>query len=365
MKTTKKVFYSALVTINVFVIIAMIVTGYSYLVPPQQHATLSTLGLLFPVTVISDLAMLVVWMLFKFRGILIPIAGLAICYPPIHSYLPLNVSTRHPEGSIKVMSYNVYLFAPWDKKDKSGNKIIEYISHSGADIICLQESSTHELNEQGKQLLESSMEHLYPYQDTLRRKRANDVLTIYSKFPIIGKERINYESTNNQSGAFFLNINGEEVIVINNHFESNKLKAAERDGFNDMMHGNLNKEESKAETLKLLATLNRSARLRGPQADSVAAFIRAHSNKSIILCGDFNDTPISYTHWRIAGELDDCYITSGNGPGFSYDRGSMHVRIDNIMCSSDWTPYECHIDRKITQSDHYPVVCWLKKADKH
>lgn len=33
-----------------------------------------------------------------------------------------------------------------------------------------------------------------------------------------------------------------------------------------------------------------------------------------------------------------------------------------MMCSDDWEPYECKIDRKISSSDHYPIVCYLKSG---
>ena len=97
------------------------------------------------------------------------------------------------------------------------------------------------------------------------------------------------------------------------------------------------------------------------QADAVAEYIQQHKDKSIILMGDFNDSPISYVRRRIAQELTDCYVSTANGPGISYHYSGFYVRIDNIFCSDHWMPYDCHVDNSIKASDHYPVVCLLKR----
>ena len=81
----------------------------------------------------------------------------------------------------------------------------------------------------------------------------------------------------------------------------------------------------------------------------------------MILCGDFNDSPISYAHRTLDKVLTDCYVATGNGPGISYHHNAIFVRIDNIMCSSHWTPYGCKVDRSARHSDHYPIYCWLKR----
>ena len=118
------------------------------------------------------------------------------------------------------------------------------------------------------------------------------------------------------------------------------------------------------ESKKLIDKLSEYAKKRAPQVNAVAHYIDEHKGKSIILCGDFNDNPISYTHRTLAKRLTDCYVASGNGPGISYHRNGFYVRIDNIMCTSDWQPYGCTVDNKIKTSDHYPIICRLKKRDR-
>lgn len=46
----------------------------------------------------------------------------------------------------------------------------------------------------------------------------------------------------------------------------------------------------------LIRKLAEASAIRAPQADTIAHEITASPHPCIIVCGDFNDTPISYTH---------------------------------------------------------------------
>ena len=96
----------------------------------------------------------------------------------------------------------------------------------------------------------------------------------------------------------------------------------------------------------------------------MASYLKHYGKMSKIVCGDFNDGPISYAHRTIAKGLTDCFVSSGNGFGISYHHSGFFVRIDNILCSDDWEPYECKVDDKIAVSDHYPIICKLKMRPK-
>ena len=54
--------------------------------------------------------------------------------------------------------------------------------------------------------------------------------------------------------------------------------------------------------------------------------------------------------------------TTANGPGISYHYNRIYVRIDNVMCSNDWHPYNFTVDRSINVSDHYPLWGFVKKS---
>lgn len=254
------------------------------------------------------------------------------------------------------MSYNVHNFASDNAPEGHDNPILEYIINSDADIVCLQEAVITDN-------LRDAVKDVYNYVDSVRSKNGGDCLVLLSKYPIKSSERIEYESKNNVSAAFRVVVDEEIVTVINNHFETSGLSLADRAGFKDMVKGKAGSDTVRAESKRLAVKLGESAKIRAPQAEAVAEYVR-NSGDNVILCGDFNDNPISYTHRTLARELTDCYVESGNGPGISYHHNAIFVRIDNIMCSKLWQPYKCKVDRSIGYSDHYPIYCWLKKRGK-
>ena len=103
-------------------------------------------------------------------------------------YLPLNFHTTElPEGSIKLLSYNIMGFDGAYKKDGK-NPILTYLKESNADILCLQEYAS---DESPRHLTQKDIERElkdYPY------RRINVVgsgsgytnrIACYSRFPIL------------------------------------------------------------------------------------------------------------------------------------------------------------------------------------
>ena len=360
-KKLKKFTLQMIAGANIVTILIMMVVGYSDRISPTFLPSLSNVGLFLPVFILLNFAFLVFWLVFKARWALIPIVGFLLCYGPIRTYCPINLKKDIPADAIKVMSYNVWLFAGWEYRNEP-NPIYQYIIDTDADIVCMQEAGTQEVKKQGE--LKAILKDMYPYRETSSLAKNGDVLACYSKFPILRKEDIEYESKNNHSTVFYLDMNGDTVIVINNHFQSIGLTPKEKDEFKKIVKGDMKRDEAEKGSKKLIGRLNDVSKIRAPQADAVGRFIDQHRDKSIILCGDFNDGPNSYTHHALAKRLTDCYVESGNGLGISYNQNGFYIRIDNIMCSKDWTPLKCVVDKKIDASDHYPVVCWLKKNPK-
>ena len=120
-------------------------------------------------------------------------------------------------------------------------------------------------------------------------------------------------------------------------------------------------EKVKSGARLLIRKLAEASAIRAPQADTIAHEIAASPHPYIIVCGDFNDTPISYAHRTIAQDLDDAFTQSGRGLGISYNQNRFYFRIDNILTSKNLRAYNCTVDRSIKESDHYPIWCYITK----
>lgn len=346
---------------NVASILVMLLVGYSDRLRPEDFPSLSNVGLLFPVFLFINLCFLFFWLIFKVRYALIPFVGFLVCYAPVRTYFPINISREAPKGAIKVLSFNTWAYAQNEKAEDGINPVVRYIKEQNADIVCLQEAAAYG---DVAQQIDTILRPLYPYMEMTSHPSGGEAVALLSKYPILSSEFIPYKSVGNLSAAYQLKIGEEKVLVVNNHLETTGLTLEERAKFKSLIKGKLETDTAEQTSKTLVVKLAESTRKRAAQAEAVAEYIRQHQGMSTILCGDFNDGPISYAHHTIAQGLTDCYVSSGNGPGISYHHAGFFVRIDNIMCSDDWKPYECKIDRKITSSDHYPIICYLKKRSK-
>ena len=50
-----------------------------------------------------------------------------------------------------------------------------------------------------------------------------------------------------------------------------------------------------------------------------------------MVVGDFNDTPVSYAYRKIRKGLNDSFVNSGYGAGFTYKGNYPPNRIDYIL----------------------------------
>lgn len=338
--------------LNFLVVVGMMACAFSQWVKPQDHPDISYFGLAFPFFLLASVLFMVFWLLVKRRYAMISLVGCVCCAASIRTYFPVNMGGSVPEGAIKVLSYNVCNFVNDKGKPLAEQAILNYIVQANADIVCLQETKgiTHDD-------VDSLLSLFYPYRSTIDYRQVKG--TLLSKFPILRIDTIGYISKSNYSVAYDIRVGSDTVLVVNNHFESYRLQAADREEYKEMIQNpeeSLNREHLDGLTTKLAT----ATAIRGAQADSVDQYIRQSGRSRVIACGDFNDASISYVHYRMTRMLNDAYTRSGNGPGLSYNRSGMYFRIDNILCSPNIRPYGAKVDGSIDASDHYPIYCWLQ-----
>ena len=349
---------------NMVTVLLMLAAGYSDRINPVSYPMLSTLGMAFPLFLLVNLLFIFFWLTFKWRKVWIPIVGYLLAYPPLSVYMPMHPRQDVPEGAIKLLSYNVCMYSGVDHyKDSEGfDTIYNYLARQDADIVCLQEDV-----DTWRRYVMHRFKKIYPYNDTIFLCTDNELtngLGIHTRYPILRREQIPYASKYNGSVAWFLQVGSDTVLVINNHLEGTHLSLEDRDRYKEMIKGKMQRDTVKEESLLLLGKLASSNALRAAGAEAVRRYIENHKQYPVIVCGDFNDNPISYSRHVIAKGLTDCFEETGRGLGLSYNRKGYFFRIDHILCSSHFTPYNCHVDDEIDASDHNPILCWLKFVHK-
>ena len=364
MKHLGKLVILLLLAANLAVTGLLLATAYSPYLQPTQHPVLSCLGLAFPIFLLLNTACLLGWLIIQqYKCALLPLAGLLLCLPQARTYLPLNLRTeRLPEDNLKILSYNIMGFGASSPTDRQ-NPILTYLQESRADVICLQEYSTGKTSKHPTQKAIDKALAEYPYHriDAIGKQRGNKV-ACYSKLPILSARPLKYASASNGTLVYELAWGDDTLLLINNHLESNKLTKEDKVVYEDMLR---DPEKDKVESgmRQLVGKLAEAAALRAPQADSIAREIERSPHRDIIVCGDFNDSPISYTHRVIGQELDDAFTHSGRGLGISYNQNKFYFRIDHILTSPSLEAFNCTVDRSIAASDHYPVTCRIARRE--
>lgn len=340
---------------NAIIALLLLFSAYSPYLNPQATPIGACAGLFFPVFLIANLVFLLFWLVVYRRYALFPIAVLLLCWSSIRTYIPINGSGKEaPEDAIKVLSYNTRAFSEMKPHtQEKPNAVLAYLQNSDADIICIQEYIF------GGKLKKKDIDHAlreYPYRHYYDLGKGWNGLGCYSRYPILSATPIDYESKLNGSIIYHIKVKNDTLVVINNHLESNKLAESDVETYQDMVH-DPNRQKVSSGLRKLMKKLSDATVIRARQTDKLRKELQQLEGKRIILCGDLNDTPISYTHHQLCRELEDAFVESGNGMGVSYNKNLFYFRIDHILFSRNLTVYQCKVDDTIKASDHYPISC--------
>lgn len=253
---------------------------------------------------------------------------------------------------LKIESYNVGMFSSGgNKATKQENRdaIIEHLKDNNPDIVCFQEfyiNSPKQIDS-----LFPDFKYKYHHLYKIRNGKYFGNLTI-SKFPIINNGKLSFKGSTNLSIYTDIDHYGRIIRIYNNHLESYNIS------LNSLLEklnrsSNVSSDELKNNIVIVHEKMLGSFKKRSEQVNKIMENIKSSSYPSII-CGDFNDTPMSYTYFSLAKKHKDSFRESGRGYGASFIPLWPLLRIDYILFPQD---FECinHITHKIKLSDHYPI----------
>jgi endonuclease/exonuclease/phosphatase family metal-dependent hydrolase len=221
------------------------------------------------------------------------------------------------------MSYNVRSFID-DNGERCLDSIVNVIKTMNPDILCLQEMGFSEI-------ADSLLEPLKPMPRSL--SRVNLSPAIYSRYPIIKASRL--DSVKNFAWADIVvkDKNREDTIrVFNSHLHTTAIR---RDDSNYIENHEYLADDSLSKVRSMIERLMENNRLRAQQADTLAAIVAASPYPAIV-CGDFNDTPVSYAYRTIARKLNDPFREVGRGYSHTYRGFFDMLRIDYILYSKEF-----------------------------
>lgn len=369
--------------ILIFNYIAIICLLISYLTPyisPAKFWPIAFFGLIYPVLLVINILFIIYWILQWKRQFLYSLIAVLIGYNLIIKYIPpswrSNTNSALGEtdtSSFSVMSYNVkqfglYNYNPdWSYNYEDRDKILSLLREELPDILCLQES----FYEEKKQFITIDSILQFDKQYDCHRVNCKIDSTIrhtpgghwgnvtFSIFPIINKSESIFNNTTNICFYIDVKIKQDTIRIFNIHLQSFRLEKHDYQFMKNIRDID-SKEELKKGFMQILRKMKKAFIIRANQSDILSQYI-AESPYPVIVCGDFNDTPISYTYRKISKPaLTDAFVKSGKGFGITYTEKFLPFRIDYILYSPQFYSLDFKTIRK-KFSDHYPIKCRMYK----
>lgn len=282
---------------------------------------------------------------------LLAIVVLWLAWSLLSHRMPWQEYSQMPH-ELKVLTYNTQGMAV-DKYLDTKLEMLEYINKLDADVVCLQEVLVYKKGDRLTlpMMREAMKNYPYTYFDfKLYNSRRQFGNVVFSRYPLVNKETIQFESKANISSQCDIVVNEDTIRLMVNHLESFYLNDEDLD-LSDLDVSNIQENS-------LVRKLVRANRLRHDQVSVLREAIR-QSPHPVIAVGDFNSLPISWVYWRMNLGMRDCFAESSVGQyGSTYQRKGMSARIDYIFTSRKLKPISCEVG-DAEYSDHYPVMATI------
>ena len=349
--------------------LAILLLAGSYLclyISPKQFYLLAFLGLGFPALFLVNVVFLLYWtIIFRiqaiFSGVMV-LLGLMLFPRLIQLRFSSDMKQDLTESNeINLLSYNVRLFDlyNWTNNKTTRDKIIQFLQKQEVDVVSFQEFYTDDKNFfLNKDTLKSmlGMDHANVHYTTTMRKKEHWGIATLSVYPIVSKGFIDFKAKGNNACIYTDIVKGKDTLRIYNlHLQSIHFKNEDY-RFIDSLNNSQEVDEVKG-IRKILGKLKRAFIKRSEQVDMVVKHIE-QSPYRVIVCGDFNDTPVSYTYQQFSNVLKDSFTEAGSGFGATNSE-ILPQRIDYIFHDKSIS-VSSFKTIKSNLSDHYPVRATLR-----
>lgn len=329
-------------------------TYIAWFINPKYTGWAELAGLAVPALLIINAGFVLIWLIFYRRYMVLSLVVLALGWWHINALIAFSSDSKPSEEKIRVMSFNVRSFHfpgayRWHKSPPGIKSIADSIA---PDILCMQEY-----------LAGGNWIPKFGFRNKYIPKEEGLTLAIYTNYRIINKGEVSFGVRGDTYGKFiYADVlqNNDTLRVINVHLMSSRLDEEDFRSFTELDMEQLDEDRLAQSSKNIIKRLHDAAPVRGEQASAVSDFI-ALSPYPVILCGDLNDTPTTYTYRKLTKNLNDTFRQAGNGFGTTHPKFAKYhlpLRIDHILVSTEfkatqWRTFESEF------SDHNPVYADL------
>ena len=331
----RTVFNNFIYWCNLFAAFLLLLSFILPYLPPKTFPTLSLLSLVVSLLIIVNIIFAIYWAVQLRRRFFISFTVLFISYFYFNVFYEVSqdADASTYKNTLNVLSYNVRLFNAYEKSPKTdaGQIISEMLFEEAPDVVCVQEY--YKPNK-----IDFSA---YPYQYIhFKSEKAKLGHAIFSKYPIINTGGFDFEGTYNNTLYADVIKETDTIRVYSVHLQS--LGILPRVSF---------LQESDNEKLRKRVSL--AFEKQQNQVEAILAH-KQKTNHPVVICGDFNNTPFSYSYRKLKENMQDAFRERGNGLGTTFKFEKFPMRIDYIFASEGLDVLSFDTMKK-TFSDHYAV----------
>lgn len=353
-------FFLAMRILSVIVYAVTILAAFGGSINPDYLTFPSLLCLALPYFAIFTIVLIAFWAITrKIIFCAMGIVTIILCLTPLSTAFPI-ATPRSPEGegqTFKIISWNVLHTRDLRQPDYPGNRALEYLIASDADIVCLAEVRTFSDTELPNlsEGLRDSLFSAYPYRAGLE----STDLKVLSKYPVKRIDRISFNEFNFARFDFFL-VNfphDRELVVGMAHLYSYGLSEEERQVVTEIN----SMESAKSSMAEFKGSIRDKLRNAFRQRAIDAKILRENLDDisldiPLVVCGDFNDVPVSWTYNMVKGDdMKDAYAETNFGPAVTYNLHAFYFHIDQMLYRGPLRALDVRVG-KINSSDHYPLI---------
>jgi endonuclease/exonuclease/phosphatase family metal-dependent hydrolase len=355
--------------VNVFAILFYLSACLIPFLPAGKFWIFAVAGLFFPLAVVLMLCFLVGWLIVKNRQwgllcliVLLPGWQQISVMAGFNSKKAFNYAKK--PAMLRVLQWNV---SSWGLSNKSqlpqtnyGPLTVALIKEQQADIICFQEFLerkdwySKELN------LQAFKQMGYPYSYFVKSVNESGELksgvVIVSRYPITDTATYFYGEYDAAEHLIYadVQVQQQKIRIFTTHLQSVQFNNGEYTAVTKIKKRD---KEGLKDTRTIIHKLKYAYTYRQSEAELVHQKI-SESPYPVIICGDFNDVPNSYTYFKIRGNLQDAFVKKGTGFGRTFQYLSPTLRIDYILADKKFGVAQ-YRRIKVPYSDHYPIVADL------
>lgn len=350
-----------LLAITMLLSVALVISYLTPHVSPATFGSLTIVGIFAPILYISVVICLLCWIImarWKIAAVLalLLVPGLFHISDYYNIVYMREVEHKPSRGSFTLMSYNIRGFRN-DSSYMAVDRHVEYLdSLNLPDIVCLQECALDIPNMQRiDSLFNARHKNLYT-KDVV--ESGNVVLRTYSRFPIIGSGSLSGQNRGTTQWVDVIVGRSDTLRIFNNHLYTMNISSADSA---DIEEGTILNDGDRMQSI--VERIAKNSSIRAEHVDTLRTIIMSSPYRNVI-CGDFNDTPMSYVYNTLIDGYSDAFEQCGKGYGYTFRPMHGILRIDYILLSKGLETESYTVDEANDLSDHLPITARIKMLPK-